>query len=260
MGRVYIRKDRSGEKFGRLLILHDQEDIVKDGLKIRVVKVRCDCGTEYSSRLSALTNGSVKSCGCLQKEIASKTCIDRNTTHNDSKSKEYAAWKQMLTRCKNASRDTYDNYGGRGIKVDATWEKSYETFLKDLGRSPDCTRDWSVGRKDNNGDYCPSNCQWELIEQQARNRGMQHNNTTGMGGVYPMKHKGILHYVANWYDFQLKKRKTRVFSTRKYGETVALALAKECRKSAIEEMNARGAGYSEQHGKPREVKETAWNN
>jgi len=255
MGRVYIRKDYSGEKFGRLLILYDEKDIIKDGIKIRVVKVRCECGTEYSPRLHSLTNGSIKSCGCLHKEAASKTCIDRNTTHKDSKSKEHNAWQQMLCRCRNTSRKNYDKYGGRGIKVDASWEKSYETFLKDMGRAPDSTRKWSVGRKDNNGDYCPSNCRWEAIEQQARNRGMQKNNTTGLGGVYPKRYRGILHYVADWYDFEIKRRKTRIFSTRKYGEAVALALAKECRKNALEEMNTRGAGYSEQHGNPREIKE-----
>lgn len=256
MARIYTRRDYVGNKYGRLTILNDEHDIVVNGLNVRIVKCKCDCGTVYTPRLHSLTNGSILSCGCLHKEKAKQTCIERNTTHSDSDSKEYNAWQMMISRCYNKNRSTYKNYGGRGIAVDESWKSSYTSFLSDIGRAPNSTNEWSVGRKDNNENYSPSNCMWEIWDQQARNRGMQDNNTSGVTGVCERNRKGSLSYEAYWYDFELQKRKSRSFSISKHGREAALLLATECRVQAISEMNTRGAGYTPEHGKQRLVKET----
>lgn len=59
-------------------------------------------------------------------------------------------------------------YGGRGIKVCDRWANSFEDFLADMGPKP--TPKHTIGRKDQNGNYEPSNCRWESIPQQNRNR------------------------------------------------------------------------------------------
>ena len=60
--------------------------------------------------------------------------------------------------------------------------------------------------------------------------------------------RGILHYVAGWNDLE-GKHHTKMFSTKKYGVEIALSLAVKHREDMIAELNGRGAGYSENHGK-----------
>lgn len=79
-------------------------------------------------------------------------------------------------------------------------------------------------------------------------REYKRNNTTGLGGVYRRYARGILHYVADWRELD-GTRRTKLFSTRKYGEEGALILAKEYRTQMIIKLNEQGAGYSDKHGK-----------
>lgn len=87
---------------------------------------------------------------------------------------EYAQWSGMLSRCRNPNSERYPNYGGRGIKVCKRWEigvgglSGFECFLADMGRRP--TQKHSIDRKDNNGNYEPSNCKWATNTEQCRNR------------------------------------------------------------------------------------------
>ena len=62
------RKDVVGEKFSRLTIL----DILWDSKPIKAV-CKCDCGNEYIGIKSDIVAGHTQSCGCLQKEMASKS-------------------------------------------------------------------------------------------------------------------------------------------------------------------------------------------
>jgi hypothetical protein len=94
-----------------------------------------------------------------------------NLRHGDAnhrkRAPEYRAWTQMRSRCSDASRVDYKDYGGRGISVCSRWD-SYELFLADLGRRPSPLH--SLDRKDNDGDYTPSNCWWATRAAQSRNK------------------------------------------------------------------------------------------
>lgn len=62
-----------GQKFGRLLVIEKApKDTTKKDRCIRWV-CQCDCGNTVIVSGAKLRNGNTKSCGCLQKEIASKT-------------------------------------------------------------------------------------------------------------------------------------------------------------------------------------------
>ena len=59
------------QKFGRLLILSYDKEMSK--LKGRdQYQVRCDCGIEKVQDGNSLRTGHVKSCGCLNREVASE--------------------------------------------------------------------------------------------------------------------------------------------------------------------------------------------
>ena len=66
MGKI---KDITGQRFGRLVVIR-RNGISKD--KRAKWLCKCDCGNEISVIGKSLRNGNTKSCGCLQKELASE--------------------------------------------------------------------------------------------------------------------------------------------------------------------------------------------
>ena len=62
-------KDRTGERYGRLLVL---EYSGKDHRGKHLWRCRCDCGNEKIVVGDNLSSGKSNSCGCLKKEFLSK--------------------------------------------------------------------------------------------------------------------------------------------------------------------------------------------
>ena len=65
--------DLVGQRFYRLIVL--ERDMTKIG-KAAYWICKCDCGTIKSIRGDSLRNGKIKSCGCLQKELAHKKFLE----------------------------------------------------------------------------------------------------------------------------------------------------------------------------------------
>jgi hypothetical protein len=129
----------------------------------------CDCGNFFIVRNCNIRR--TASCGCARRE----SLIKRNFKHGHSIrgefTPEYMTWNNMLWRCSNLE-DPY--YGGRGITVCDRWKNSFEAFLQDMGFRPKgmhgLRSEYSIDRKDVNGNYEPSNCHWATVEEQAANR------------------------------------------------------------------------------------------
>jgi hypothetical protein len=79
----------------------------------------------------------------------------------------YSTWRGMLARCHAPSSKHFPDYGARGISVCDRWRYSFQSFVEDMGARPE---GMSIDRKDNDGDYEPSNCRWATQAVQNKNR------------------------------------------------------------------------------------------
>ncbi len=116
-----------GKRFGQLTVLGDTLRVKRH----RAAKCLCSCGKEYVALIHAMVDGGVVSCGCHRLAAL----IERSTIHGASKRKkrspEYGCWQEMRKRCLNVNHPSYQDYGGRGIKICERWSR-YANFIKDI--------------------------------------------------------------------------------------------------------------------------------
>lgn len=155
-----------GKTFGRLKVVSDGPKIINRLNSQSSSVCLCLCGNTCTVRNSNLRKGTSNSCGCLQKELL----VQRSIRHGHSKrglvTRTYNVWIGMIKRCLNPGNSRYCDYGARGITICERW-LDFNSFLSDMGSAPPGL---SLGRKNNNGNYEPINCEWQTPMVQNRNK------------------------------------------------------------------------------------------
>jgi hypothetical protein len=148
-----------GMKFGRLTVI---EYVGKAKSKHSLWRCKCDCGEERVVRRGPLTTGVTVSCGCYRRQM------EVGKTHGASKSRLYNIWNQVRHRCLNKKNISFNNYGGRGIKVCNDWSdfEKFQTWALNNGYS----KEFVIDRIDTNGDYTPENCRWITQKENSNNK------------------------------------------------------------------------------------------
>jgi len=128
----------------------------------RMFRCICDCGVIKLVSARELFNGYSLSCG-----HATRFTGEENRIHGQCDTKLYKVWSSMKRRCLSPDDSSYKNYGGRGILICEEWlyfKPFYEWAIKN-GYAVGLT----IERKNNNGNYEPSNCTWIPKSAQTSN-------------------------------------------------------------------------------------------
>lgn len=129
----------------------------------------CECGNKREVSGDALRNNRSLSCGCLQREVAAKEKLD----HGFWNHKFYPTWNGMVARCYNGESTSFNNYGGRGIKVCEEWRHDPTVFCEWCDNQ-DIPKGYTLDRINNDGNYEPSNCRFASKKEQQHNTRRKH--------------------------------------------------------------------------------------
>ncbi len=173
--------DISDKKFNRLKVLGFKGFENKNA----VWYLKCDCGNiiKLVSYEVSRKRRATKSCGCLNRELASKRLKKHGLLIPGKRVREAMIHGSMMSRCYNSKIKEFKYYGAKGVKVCQRWRiDTYGciNFINDLGNRP--TNKHSIDRIDVEGNYscgkCEEcvengwkmNCRWATIKEQNRNK------------------------------------------------------------------------------------------
>jgi hypothetical protein len=134
-------------------------------------------------------------------------------------------WVSMWERCYLPENSGYEYYGARGICVCQEW-MYFQAFYSFWGDPP--FQDATIGRINNDGNYEPSNCEWQTQEQQ--------NNNTRRSKMITWN--GKTQSIRDWaFEYNIGSR--RLWERLKRGWDMNRALTTYCPKGFQAELEER---------------------
>jgi len=130
------------------------------GKRNKYARYRCECGNEFI-------------CKAYQ-EPPQRTCATCRAHFTSQYPRLYGIYGAMKSRCNNPKNQAYARYGGRGIRVCDEWSRfnAFVFWALNNGYSDNLT----IERIDHDGNYCPDNCTWIPMSEQALNTAHTFNN------------------------------------------------------------------------------------
>lgn len=167
------------KEIGIFDVVYQCENKSTDGHKLYHIKCKI-CGWETDAQLRHIYRMPQK---CTHLNSAKQ--YHHNQTNSSWKNKRIKnIYKGMMQRCYNIKEKNYFRYGGRGIKICKEWLNNpllFEEWSLQNGYQDDLT----IDRIDSNKDYCPENCRWVTLEDNAR-----YKSTTKIITVNNISHTG----------------------------------------------------------------------
>lgn len=170
-------------------------------------KCKCKyCGEIFERSTQNIKNG-LASCKCIHYKKVSNSLTK---PHRDTEL--YSKWCGMKSRCFNSNELNYKNYGARGITMCDEW-LSFDNFYE-WSINNGWEKGYFIERNDVNKNYCPENCSWIPLIDQAKNK----RNTLFV------EVNGVTKRLKEWCEIYGKNYKTVYQRIKLYGLTPIDAL------------------------------------
>jgi hypothetical protein len=220
--------DMLGEKYGKLTVKEISDYRGKNNRDIYYI-CDCDCGNKNIQVMgTSLRRKNKPTLNC-------KECGDKKKVKHGMKgTRLYKIWDSMKQRCFNANNEYYYRYGGRGITISDEWlgKCGFNNFME-WSYANGYNENLTIDRKDNDGNYEPSNCRWVSMKIQANNKSINKL----------IEYKGITKTLSQWaeeFDIPYVTFVKRIDS----GWDIERALKEEVTQKRKKIININGKNYT----------------
>lgn len=173
-GVLFFNKMEMIQDLGMVYIKSDSNN------KSHLAIYKCPfCKKHFKAIVRNVKTLNTQSCGCSKGVLITKI----KTKHGQSNKSIHRRWAHIKDRCYNPKDKAFKWYGGRGITICEEWKNDFISFYS-WAINNGYQEGLEIDRKNNDGNYEPSNCRWTTRIININNRRLiLSNNTSGYLGV-----------------------------------------------------------------------------